>query len=62
MGVNPPAGYKTDVIIAAFRGEPISVKKLWNKGIDAMVSSWHRAAPNTIQRQLKLVVTIYPHY
>ena len=52
MGVNPPAGYNTDVIIAAFpwgayrRGSTGS-------GIDAMVSSRNRVAPNTIPTAAK---------
>ncbi|STL88588.1 branched-chain amino-acid aminotransferase [Escherichia coli] len=32
MGVNPPAGYSTDVIIAAFRGERIWAQKRWSRG------------------------------
>lgn len=31
MGVNPPAGYSTDVIIAAFRGERIWAQKRWSR-------------------------------
>lgn len=47
IGVNPPAGYNTDVIIAAFPWGPYLGEEALEQGIDAMVSSWHRAAPNT---------------
>ena len=53
MGVNPPAGYKTDVIIAAFPWGAYLGEEAWIKGIDAMVSSWHRVAPNTIPTAAK---------
>lgn len=43
MGVNPPAGYSTDVIIAAFPWGRIWAQKRWSR-IDAMVSSRNRAA------------------
>lgn len=52
MGVNPPAGYSTDVIIAAFPWGRIWAQKRWS-GIDAMVSSRNRAAPNTIPTAAK---------
>ncbi len=52
MGVNPPAGYTTDVIIAAFRGCVPGAEAL-EQGIDAMVSSWNRVAPNTIPTAAK---------
>ena len=48
MGVNPPAGYSTDVIIAAFPWGAYLGAEALEQGIDAMVSSWNRAAPNTI--------------
>jgi branched-chain amino acid aminotransferase len=41
MGVNPPAGYKTDVIIAAFPWGAYLGEEALDQGIDAMVSSWH---------------------
>ncbi|WP_032114315.1 branched-chain amino acid transaminase [Candidatus Arsenophonus nilaparvatae] len=53
MGVNPPPGYKTDVIIAAFPWGTYLGEKALEQGIDAMVSSWHRAAPNTIPTAAK---------
>lgn len=53
MGVNPPAGYKTDVIIAAFPWGAYLGEEALDQGIDAMVSSWNRAAPNTIPTAAK---------
>lgn len=53
MGVNPPPGYKTDVIIAAFPWGTYLGEKALEQGIDAMVSSWHCAAPNTIPTAAK---------
>ncbi|MDL5555240.1 aminotransferase class IV, partial [Klebsiella pneumoniae] len=53
MGVNPPAGYSTDVIIAAFPWGAYLGAEALEKGIDAMVSSWNRAAPNTIPTAAK---------
>lgn len=53
MGVNPPQGYKTDVIIAAFPWGAYLGEEALDQGIDAMVSSWNRAAPNTIPTAAK---------
>lgn len=53
MGVNPPAGYKTDVIIAAFPWGAYLGEDALDQGIDAMISSWNRAAPNTIPTAAK---------
>ncbi|AIJ08297.1 MULTISPECIES: branched-chain amino acid transaminase [Edwardsiella] len=53
MGVNPPAGYSTDVILAAFPWGTYLGEEALEQGIDAMVSSWHRAAPNTIPTAAK---------
>lgn len=53
MGVNPPPGYKTDVIIAAFPWGAYLGEEALDRGIDAMVSSWNRAAPNTIPTAAK---------
>ncbi|XPN75314.1 branched-chain amino acid transaminase [Morganella morganii] len=53
MGVNPPQGYKTDVIIAAFPWGAYLGEEVLDAGIDAMVSSWNRAAPNTIPTAAK---------
>lgn len=53
MGVNPPKGYKTDVIIAGFPWGAYLGEDALDKGIDAMVSSWNRSAPNTIPTAAK---------
>lgn len=53
MGVNPPAGYQTDVIIAAFPWGAYLGAEALEQGIDAMVSSWNRSAPNTIPTAAK---------
>ncbi|WP_392411162.1 branched-chain-amino-acid transaminase [Edwardsiella piscicida] len=58
MGVNPPAGYSTDVILAAFPWGAYLGEEALEQGIDAMVSSWHRAAPNTIPTAAKAGETI----
>lgn len=57
MGVNPPAGYSTDVIIAAFPWGVYLGAEALDQGIDAMVSSWNRVAPNTIPTAAKAGVT-----
>lgn len=57
MGVNPPAGYSTDVIIAAFRGERIWAQKRWSRGSMRWFPPRNRAAPNTIPTAAKPVVT-----
>ncbi|MBC3960529.1 branched-chain amino acid transaminase [Morganella morganii] len=53
MGVNPPQSYKTDIIIAAFPWGAYLGEEALDAGIDAMVSSWNRAAPNTIPTAAK---------
>lgn len=53
MGVNPPMGYITDVIIAAFPWGAYLGEEALDQGIDAMVSSWHRATANTIPTATK---------
>lgn len=53
MGVNPPPGYKTDIIIAAFPWGAYLGEEALDQGIDAMVSSWNRSAPNTIPTAAK---------
>ncbi|WP_392564549.1 branched-chain amino acid transaminase [Orbus wheelerorum] len=53
MGVNPPDGYNTDVIIAAFPWGAYLGEEALDQGIDAMVSSWNRSAPNTIPTAAK---------
>ena len=53
MGVIPPAGYQTDVMIAAFPWGAYLGEDALEQGIDAMVSSWNRFAPNTIPAAAK---------
>lgn len=53
MGVNPPLGYQSDVIIAAFPWGTYLGKEALEQGINAMVTSWHRSAPNTIPTAAK---------
>lgn len=53
MGVNPPTGYTTDIIIAAFPWYAYLGEESLEQGIDAMVSSWNRAAANTIPTAAK---------
>lgn len=53
MGVNPPEGYVTDVIIAAFPWGAYLGEDALDQGIDAMVSSWNRVAANTIPTAAK---------
>ncbi|OTQ48478.1 branched-chain amino acid transaminase [Gilliamella apis] len=53
MGVIPPVGYQTDVMIAAFPWGAYLGEDALEQGIDAMVSSWNRFAPNTIPAAAK---------
>lgn len=53
MGVNPPKNYKTDVIIASFPWKTYLGEEALKNGIDVMISSWNRLAPNTIPTQAK---------
>lgn len=53
MGVNPPAGYQTDVMIAAFPWGAYLGADALEQGIDAMISSWNRVASNTIPAAAK---------
>ncbi|MGL9769562.1 MAG: branched-chain amino acid transaminase [Sodalis sp. (in: enterobacteria)] len=53
MGLNPPEGYTSDVIIAAFPLGAYLGEEARDQGIDAMVSSWNRVAPNTIPMAAK---------
>ena len=46
-------GYNTDVIIAAFPWGAYLGAEALDQGIDAMVSSWNRVAPNTIPTAAK---------
>lgn len=45
MGVNPPPGYNTDVIIAAFPWEPTSAQKRLSRGSMQWSLHRNRAAP-----------------
>lgn len=53
LGVNPPDDYQTDVIIAAFPWGAYLGDEALEQGIDAMVSSWNRMAPNTLPTTAK---------
>ncbi|NYY78086.1 hypothetical protein DMI69_05055 [Escherichia coli] len=53
MGVNPPAGYSTDVIIAAFPWGRIWAQKRWSRGSMRWFPPRNRAAPNTIPTAAK---------
>ncbi|MGV3345745.1 branched-chain-amino-acid transaminase [Enterobacteriaceae bacterium LUAb1] len=53
LGVNPPDGYTADVIIAAFPWGAYLGAEALEQGIDAMVSSWNRVAPNTLPTAAK---------
>lgn len=53
LGVNPPPGYQCDLIIAAFPWGAYLGEEALQQGVDAMVSSWNRAAPNTIPTAAK---------
>ncbi|WED21823.1 branched-chain amino acid transaminase [Vibrio sp. JC009] len=53
LGVCPPADTEMELIIAAFPwGSYLGEEALAN-GVDAMISSWNRAAPNTIPTAAK---------
>ncbi|MGO2496877.1 branched-chain-amino-acid transaminase [Vibrio litoralis] len=53
LGVCPPVDSEMEVIIAAFPwGSYLGEEALAN-GVDAMISSWNRAAPNTIPTAAK---------
>ncbi|MBY8233778.1 branched-chain-amino-acid transaminase [Vibrio fluvialis] len=53
LGVCPPAGTEMEVIIAAFPWGAYLGEEALENGVDAMISSWHRAAPNTIPTAAK---------
>lgn len=57
MGVNPPAGYSTDVIIAAFPWGAYLGAEALEQGIDAMVSSRTAQHQTPSRRRQKPVVT-----
>ncbi len=53
LGVCPPPNTQMDLIIAAFAWGSYLGEEALSEGIDAMVSSWNRAAPNTIPTAAK---------
>ncbi|KUI96755.1 branched-chain amino acid transaminase [Vibrio sp. MEBiC08052] len=48
LGVCPPNGTELDLIIAAFPWGAYLGEEALENGVDAMISSWNRAAPNTV--------------
>ncbi|MDP5255661.1 MULTISPECIES: branched-chain amino acid transaminase [unclassified Vibrio] len=48
LGVCPPADTEMDLIIAAFPWGAYLGEEALKNGVDAMISSWNRLAPNTI--------------
>ncbi len=53
LGVIPPDGYTTDVCIAAFPWGTYLGADALEHGVDAMISSWNRMAPNTLPTAAK---------
>ena len=53
LGVCPPVGTEMDLIIAAFPWGSYLGEEALEAGVDAMISSWNRAAPNTIPTAAK---------
>lgn len=53
LGVCPPVNTQLDLIIAAFSWGAYLGEEALEQGVDAMVSSWNRAAPNTIPTAAK---------
>lgn len=53
LGVCPPTDAQLDLIIAAFPWGAYLGAEALDKGVDAMVSSWNRAAQNTIPTSAK---------
>ncbi|GLT20270.1 branched chain amino acid aminotransferase [Vibrio zhanjiangensis] len=53
LGVCPPQGTEMDLIIAAFPWGSYLGEEALEKGVNAMISSWNRAAPNTIPTAAK---------
>jgi len=53
LGVCPPNETNLDVIIAAFPWGAYLGEDALENGVDAMISSWNRAAPNTIPTAAK---------
>ncbi|MDP2513852.1 branched-chain amino acid transaminase [Photobacterium damselae subsp. piscicida] len=53
LGVCPPPNTEMELIIAAFPWGFYLGDEALENGVDAMISSWHRAAPNTIPTAAK---------
>jgi branched-chain amino acid aminotransferase len=53
LGVCPPENSKMELIIAAFPWGSYLGEEALENGVDAMISSWNRAAPNTIPTAAK---------
>jgi len=53
LGVCPPTETEMDLIIAAFPWGSYLGEEALASGVDAMISSWNRAAPNTIPTAAK---------
>ncbi|MGR5241938.1 branched-chain amino acid transaminase [Photobacterium damselae] len=53
LGVCPPPNTEMELIIAAFPWGAYLGDEALENGVDAMISSWHRAAPNTIPTAAK---------
>ncbi|MGR5186639.1 branched-chain amino acid transaminase [Photobacterium damselae] len=53
LGVCPPPNTEMELIIAAFPWGTYLGDEALENGVDAMISSWHRAAPNTIPTAAK---------
>ncbi|PMO01359.1 branched chain amino acid aminotransferase [Vibrio splendidus] len=53
LGVCPPENTEMDLIIAAFPWGSYLGEEALENGVDAMISSWNRAAPNTIPTAAK---------
>lgn len=53
LGVCPPTDVKLDLVIAAFSWGAYLGEDALANGVDAMISSWNRSAPNTIPTAAK---------
>ncbi|PSW01417.1 branched-chain-amino-acid transaminase [Photobacterium lipolyticum] len=53
LGVCPPVDTEMDLIVAAFPWGSYLGEDALENGVDAMISSWNRAAPNTIPTAAK---------
>ncbi|HIF9367265.1 TPA: branched-chain amino acid transaminase [Photobacterium damselae] len=53
LGVCPPPNTEMELIIASFPWGAYLGDEALENGVDAMISSWHRAAPNTIPTAAK---------